>query len=142
MQKLYYSISEVCEIIDEEQHILRYWEKEFPQLKPRKNRGGNRIYSEKDIYTIRMIKQLLRNDNLSLKTARTQLNYLIQRQNEENLFSSIEKSQNLAGFKHPPNSLKQSKSKKKATITFNKNEAVELMGVLKELSAWIRQIEG
>ena len=49
MKKLYYSISEISKILDEEQYILRYWEKEFDFLKPRKNRAGNRIYSEKDL---------------------------------------------------------------------------------------------
>ncbi len=73
MQKLYYSISEVSDIIDEEQHILRYWEKEFPQLKPKKNRGGNRIYSEKDLNIIKFIKKMLRVEKLSLTGAREKL---------------------------------------------------------------------
>jgi DNA-binding transcriptional MerR regulator len=70
MQKLYYSISDVCRIIDEEQHILRYWEKEFTQLKPKKNRGGNRVYSEKDLLMLKSIKYFLRNDKLSVKSAK------------------------------------------------------------------------
>jgi DNA-binding transcriptional MerR regulator len=73
VQKLYYSISEVSDIIDEEQHILRYWEKEFPQLKPKKNRGGNRIYSEKDLNIIKFIKKMLRVEKLSLTGAREKL---------------------------------------------------------------------
>lgn len=73
MQKLYYSIREVSELVDEEQHILRYWEKEFPELSPKKNRGGNRIYSEKDIAIIKQIKYFLREDKLSLKGAKEQL---------------------------------------------------------------------
>lgn len=71
--KLYYSISEVSKLIDEEQHILRYWEKEFDQLKPKKNRGGNRIYSDRDIEIIKVIKSLLREDKLSLKGAKEQI---------------------------------------------------------------------
>ena len=77
MQKLYYSISEVSKLVDEEQHILRYWEKEFEELKPKKNRGGNRIYSEKDIIIIRSIKTLLRHNRLSLIGARNQLKTLL-----------------------------------------------------------------
>lgn len=73
MQKLYYSISEVSKIVDEEPHILRYWEKEFEEINPKKNRGGNRIYSEKDIANIKMIKSLLRDEKLSLKGAKEQL---------------------------------------------------------------------
>lgn len=70
MERLYFSISEVSELVDEEQHILRYWEKEFSQLKPKKNRGGNRAYSRKDIELIRLVKKLMRNEKLSLKAAK------------------------------------------------------------------------
>lgn len=82
MQKLYYSISEISEMIDEEQHILRYWEKEFDQLKPKKNRGGNRIYSEKDLFIIKTIKKLIRQDKLSLKGAKEQLASIVERMQE------------------------------------------------------------
>jgi len=87
MQKLYYSISEVSEMIDEEQHILRYWEKEFEQLNPKKNRAGNRIYSEKDISIIRIIKKLLREEKLSLKGAKENLDKINLAGFEDNLFS-------------------------------------------------------
>jgi DNA-binding transcriptional MerR regulator len=73
MIKLYYSIREVSEIVGEEQHILRYWEKEFVQLKPKKNRGGNRTYSQKDIDTLLFIKKMMRDSKLSLKGARDAL---------------------------------------------------------------------
>lgn len=88
MQKLYYSISEISELIDEEQHILRYWEKEFEQFKPKKNRSGNRIYSEKDLNIAKIIKMLLRDEKLSLKGAKEKLKFIINKQNEpdDNLF--------------------------------------------------------
>jgi DNA-binding transcriptional MerR regulator len=73
MQKLYYSISEVSKIVDEEQHILRYWEKEFEVINPKKNRAGNRVYSERDITIIKTVKKLLREDKLSLRGAKEQL---------------------------------------------------------------------
>ena len=60
IKKLYYSISEVSKITEVEQYVLRYWETEFEQLKPQKNRAGNRIYTNKDIQTILLIKNLLR----------------------------------------------------------------------------------
>ena len=77
MQKLYYSISEISKLIDEEQHILRYWEKEFEHLKPRKNRAGNRIYSDRDFSLIKFIKKLLRDDKLALKDAKEEINKAI-----------------------------------------------------------------
>lgn len=73
MQKLYYSISEISEILDEEPHILRYWEKEFEILNPKKNRAGNRIYSYKDLEILKTIKTLLRDEKLSLKGAKEHL---------------------------------------------------------------------
>lgn len=76
MAKLYYSISEISGLVDEEQHILRYWEKEFKQLNPRKNSAGNRKYSQKDLETIQLIKKLLRDDKLSLKGAKEKIDAL------------------------------------------------------------------
>jgi DNA-binding transcriptional MerR regulator len=76
MQKLYYSISEVSKIVDEEQHILRYWEKEFSEINPRKNRAGNRVYSQKDLSVIKAIKYLLREEKLSLKSAKEKISSL------------------------------------------------------------------
>lgn len=73
MDKLYYSISEVSKIVDEEQHVLRYWEKEFAEIKPRKNRAGNRVYSRKDLETIQIVQHLLRNEKLNLKKAKDKL---------------------------------------------------------------------
>ncbi|MFN3780627.1 MAG: MerR family transcriptional regulator [Candidatus Kapaibacteriota bacterium] len=73
MQKLYYSISEVSKIVGEPQYVLRYWEKEFPLLRPKKNRAGNRIYSEKDLKMVLTIKSLLREQKLSPKGALEEL---------------------------------------------------------------------
>ncbi len=73
MQKLYYSISEISKIVGEPQHVLRYWEKEFPLLRPKKNRAGNRIYSEKDLKLVLTIKSLLREQKLSPKGALEEL---------------------------------------------------------------------
>lgn len=67
MKKLYYSISEISEILQEEQHILRYWEKEFDLINPRKNRGGNRIYSPDDLELLKIIRQLIRQNNCSIR---------------------------------------------------------------------------
>jgi len=70
LKKLYYSISEVSKLTDLEQYILRYWESEFDQLKPSKNRAGNRIYTNKDIKTILNIKKLLRDERYTIEGAK------------------------------------------------------------------------
>ncbi len=57
--KLYYSISEVSKMTGLEQYVLRYWETEFPMLRPKKNRAGNRAYRQSDIQIIEEIKFLL-----------------------------------------------------------------------------------
>ncbi|RKY89387.1 MerR family transcriptional regulator [candidate division KSB1 bacterium] len=73
MKKLYYSISEVSRITGLKQHVLRYWETEFPGLKPTKNRAGNRIYRERDIKYLRRIKDLLYNQKYTIEGARRKL---------------------------------------------------------------------
>ena len=70
IKKLYYSISEVSKITGLEQYVLRYWETEFPELKPAKNRAGNRIYTNKDIKLIMHIKHLLRDEKYTIEGAK------------------------------------------------------------------------
>lgn len=70
MKKLYYSISEVSKMVELEPYVLRYWEREFEQLRPQKNRAGNRIYTEKDIEIIKLIKRLTREDRYTISGAR------------------------------------------------------------------------
>ena len=71
--KLYYSISEVCTMTNLEQHVLRYWESEFPQLRPKKNRSGNRAYRAKEIKIIRYIKYLLYEEMYTIPGAKKKM---------------------------------------------------------------------
>lgn len=71
--KLYYSISEVCSMTGLEQHVLRYWESEFPQLRPKKNRSGNRAYRSKEIKIIRYIKYLLYDELYTIPGAKKKM---------------------------------------------------------------------
>ena len=68
--KMYYSISEVAEMIGVVPYVLRFWEKEFPHLKPRKNRAGNRAYQQKDIDRVTQIKRLLYDEGYTIDGAR------------------------------------------------------------------------
>jgi DNA-binding transcriptional MerR regulator len=70
MQKLYYSIGQISKLIGEEQHVLRYWEKELGFFRPKKNRAGNRLYSNRDLNIIKTIKILIREEGMSLKEAK------------------------------------------------------------------------
>ena len=75
--KLYFSISEVAEMTSVKPHVLRYWESEFPELRPKKNRAGNRSYREKDIRTVMTIRDLLYQEGYTIAGARNRLKDLI-----------------------------------------------------------------
>ena len=78
IKKLYYSISEVSEITKLKAYVLRYWETEFSQLNPPKNRAGNRTYRQKDIEVILKIKDLLYQKKYTIDGAR---NFLKEKEN-------------------------------------------------------------
>jgi DNA-binding transcriptional MerR regulator len=71
--KLFFKIGEVAEIVEVEQHVLRYWEEEFDVLKPNKNRSGQRLYQKKDIEQVLEIKQLLYADKFTIAGAKKKL---------------------------------------------------------------------
>ena len=73
VKKLYYSIGEVSEITGLKQYVLRYWETEFPHLKPNKNSAGNRIYRQNDIDNLVEIKTLLHEEKFTIKGAKQYL---------------------------------------------------------------------
>ena len=73
VKKLYYAISEVSELTSLKAYVLRYWETEFSQLKPPKNRAGNRTYRQRDIDIILKIKDLLYNKKFTIDGARKML---------------------------------------------------------------------
>ena len=73
VKKLYYSIGEVSELTGLKSYVLRYWETEFSQLRPPKNRAGNRTYRQKDIDLLLDIKDLLYNKKYTIDGARSVL---------------------------------------------------------------------
>ena len=73
IKKLYYSIGEVSNITELKQYVLRYWETEFPHLKPNKNSAGNRIYRQNDIDNLLEIKKLLHEEKFTIKGAKQYL---------------------------------------------------------------------
>ena len=71
--KLYYSISEVAKMFDVNESLLRFWEKEFPIIKPKKNAKGTRQYRKEDIENIRLIYHLVKEKGMTLPGARQRL---------------------------------------------------------------------
>ncbi len=65
--KVFYKIGEVSEITNIEPYVLRYWESEFPFLKPRKNKAGQRIYARKDLELILQIRDLLYKERYTIE---------------------------------------------------------------------------
>ncbi len=71
--KRYFTIGEVAELCDVKPHVLRYWEQEFPQLKPVKRRGNRRFYQRHDVLLIRQIRSLLYDEGFTIGGARQRL---------------------------------------------------------------------
>jgi DNA-binding transcriptional MerR regulator len=72
-KKLYYKIGEVCEILGVEAYVLRYWETEFPSLRPRKSKGHQRLYRPRDIELLIHIRRLLYDEGFTIAGARRRL---------------------------------------------------------------------
>lgn len=71
--KRYFTISEVGQLCAVKAYVLRYWEQEFPQLKPVKRRGNRRYYQQQDVLLVRQIRKLLYEDGFTIEGARAQL---------------------------------------------------------------------
>ena len=71
--KRYFTIGEVSDLCAVKPHVLRYWEQEFPQLKPVKRRGNRRYYQREDVEMIRTIRSLLYDEGFTIGGARQRL---------------------------------------------------------------------
>lgn len=71
--KSWWSLQEVCELVGLEPHVLRYWESEFSQLRPRRIRGGDRQYRERELQLVRRIRELLYDEHLTIQAARRKM---------------------------------------------------------------------
>ena len=87
--KRYFTIGEVSELCGVKPHVLRYWEQEFPQLKPVKRRGNRRYDQRQDVLVIRQIRSLLYEQGFTIGGARQKLD------GEENR-SDVSQSQQVA----------------------------------------------
>lgn len=77
IQKLYFSISDVSRLAGVKPHVLRYWESEFPELRPGKNRAGNRTYRPKEVKMVLLIKKLLYDERYTIEGARRKLKEIL-----------------------------------------------------------------
>ena len=72
--KRYFTISETSGLCEVKQHVLRYWEQEFSQLRPIKRKGNRRYYQRHDVLLIRQIKELLYDNGYTILGAKQKLN--------------------------------------------------------------------
>lgn len=72
-EKPYYSIGEVSKLTGLEDHVLRYWETQFPSLRPIRNRAGNRVYRPKDLEHVRQLRYLLHERQYTIAGAKLRI---------------------------------------------------------------------
>lgn len=83
--KLFYSIGEVADMFNVNASLIRYWEKEFPVIKPKKNKKGNRFFTKTDIENFHIIYHLVKERGMTLKGAKQKL-----RENKEDTINNFE----------------------------------------------------
>ena len=101
--KLYYSIGEVAEIINENASLLRFWEKEFEIIKPQKNNKGNRIYTQKDLKNLKLIHYLVKERGFTLDGAKKKI-----KDEHKQLQNKTEMIDSLKGVKEMLQEIKES----------------------------------
>jgi DNA-binding transcriptional MerR regulator len=72
-EKKYFRVREVAELLGVEPHVLRYWEREFGAIRPKKSRSGQRIYDRKDLHLLQQVQTLLHVEKLNLQGAKRKL---------------------------------------------------------------------
>lgn len=94
VEKLYYSIGEVSAMFNVNTSLIRFWEKEFDIIKPKKNKKGNRFFTLQDIENIKIIYHLVKERGMTLTGAKKKL-----RENREDTMNNFEVVQTLTEIK-------------------------------------------
>jgi DNA-binding transcriptional MerR regulator len=84
-EKLFYSIGETAKMFDVNVSLIRFWEKEFDILKPKKNKKGNRLFTKKDLANLQIIYHLVKERGFTLDGAKTKL-----KENKKDTIDNIE----------------------------------------------------
>lgn len=85
IEKLYYTIGEVADLFGVNTSLIRFWEKEFEVLQPKKNKKGNRLFTREDMQNLRLIYHLVKERGYTLEGARKKL-----KDNRNNLEKQVE----------------------------------------------------
>ncbi len=92
--KLYFTIGEVSKKFNVNTSLIRYWEKEFGVIKPKKNKKGNRLFTEKDVDNFHLIYHLVKERGMTLKGAKMKL-----KENKEDTLNNFEVVQSLKSIR-------------------------------------------
>jgi len=93
VEKLYYSIGEVAKMFDVNTSLIRFWEKEFDIIKPKKNKKGNRLFTKTDIDNFHIIYHLVKENGMTLKGAKKKMKE--NKEDTENNFEIIRSLENI-----------------------------------------------
>lgn len=96
IEKLYYAIGEVAEMLGENASLIRYWENQFDILKPKKNAKGDRLFTKSDIEVLKIIHHLVKDKGYTLEGAKIQLKTKFE--DEKKKFLLVEKLKKIRGF--------------------------------------------
>ena len=124
--KLYYSIAELASILDEKQHVVRYWEQKFTELKPHK-RNSSKYYTNKQVELFKIVKNLIREEHLTLAGAKKSLKDYIKK--------------NRGASSPEDNYINKDSTKienKKDNIVLSKEEFIELLETLQLLMLYVQ----
>lgn len=94
VEKLYYSIGEVAGMFEVNNSLIRFWEKEFDIIQPKKNKKGNRLFTKKDVDNLKVIYHLVKERGYTLQGAKDKL-----KDNKEDIAENVEIVERLEGIK-------------------------------------------
>lgn len=95
IEKIFYSIGEVAAMFDVNTSLIRFWEKEFDIIKPKKNKKGNRLFNKEDVDNFHIIYHLVKENGMTLKGAQKKM-----RENREDTLNNFEVIQSLNSIKN------------------------------------------
>jgi DNA-binding transcriptional MerR regulator len=102
-EKLYYTIGEVADMFAVNSSLIRFWEKEFEVLKPKKNKKGNRLFTSEDVNNLKLIFHLVKERGYTLEGAKKKLN-----ENKENIEEQVQIKETLVRMRQFLTELKES----------------------------------
>ena len=95
IEKIFYSIGEVAAMFDVNTSLIRFWEKEFDIIKPKKNKKGNRLFNREDVDNFHIIYHLVKENGMTLKGAQKKMS-----ENREDTLNNFEVIQSLNNIKN------------------------------------------